>query len=32
MGGTWEIRPSNEEINALYQEKEKYSMSSKQKE
>lgn len=28
MGGTWEIRPSNEEINALYQEKEKYSMSS----
>lgn len=31
MGGTWEIRPADEQINALYQEKEKYSMSSKEK-
>jgi hypothetical protein len=28
MGGTWEIRPADEQINALYQEKEKYSMAS----
>lgn len=32
MGGTWEIRPADEQINALFQEKEKYSMSSQQKE
>jgi hypothetical protein len=32
MGGTWEIRPADEQINALYQEGEKYSMSSHQKE
>jgi hypothetical protein len=31
MGGTWEIRPSDEQINALYQKKEKYSMASKEK-
>lgn len=30
MGGTWEIRPADEQINALYQEKGKYSMSSKE--
>ncbi len=29
MGGTWEIRPADEQINALYQEGEKYSMTSK---
>lgn len=29
MGGTWEIRPADEQINALYQEGEKYSMKSK---
>lgn len=29
MGGTWEIRPSDEQMNALYQEK--YSMASRQK-
>lgn len=32
MSGTWEIRPSDENINALYQEKEKYSMASHHKE
>ncbi|MDD8018725.1 MAG: YciI family protein [Bacteroidota bacterium] len=32
LGGTWEIRPADEQINALYQEKEKYSMASHQKE
>lgn len=32
MGGTWEIRPADEQINALYQEKEKYSMASHHKE
>jgi hypothetical protein len=32
MGGTWEIRPADEQINALYQETEKHSMSSAQKE
>lgn len=32
MGGTWEIRPADEQINALYQEREKYSMSFQQKE
>lgn len=32
MGGTWEIRPSDEQINAMYQENEKYSISSRQKE
>ncbi len=32
LGGTWEIRPADEQINALYQEGEKYSMNSKQKE
>lgn len=32
MGGSWEIRPADEQINALYQEKEKYSMSVHQKE
>lgn len=32
MGGTWEIRPSDEQINALYQEGEKYSLASRQKE
>ncbi len=32
LGGTWEIRPADEQINALYQEKEKYSMASQQKE
>lgn len=32
MGGTWEIRPADEQINALYQEKEKYSMTSQQQE
>ena len=32
MGGTWEIRPADEQMNALYQEKEKYSMSSHHKE
>lgn len=30
MGGTWEIRPADEQINALYQEGKKYSMTSKQ--
>ncbi len=29
MGGTWEIRPANEQVNAMFQEKEKYSISSK---
>lgn len=28
MGSTWEIRPANEQVNALFQEKETYSMSS----
>jgi hypothetical protein len=32
MGGTWEIRPANEQINAQYQEKEKYSMAFTNKE
>lgn len=32
LGGTWEIRPADEQINALYQEKEKYSMASHRKE
>lgn len=32
LGGTWEIRPADEQINALYQEKEKYSMASHHKE
>jgi hypothetical protein len=31
MGGTWEIRPSDEQINALYQEGDKYSLASRQK-
>ncbi len=30
LGGTWEIRPSNEQINALYQEGNKYALSSNQ--
>ncbi|MBI2429789.1 MAG: YciI family protein [Ignavibacteriales bacterium] len=30
MGSTWEIRPADEQINSLYQEKEKYSMASKE--
>jgi hypothetical protein len=28
MGGTWEIRPANEQINRAYQEDGKYSMDS----
>jgi len=32
LGGTWEIRPADEQINALYQEGEKYSLSDQQKE
>ncbi|MHB1048633.1 MAG: YciI family protein [Bacteroidota bacterium] len=32
MGGTWEIRPADEQINALYQENEKYSMTAQRKE
>ncbi len=28
LGGTWEIRPADEQINALYQEGQKYSMTS----
>ncbi len=31
MGGTWEIRPADEQINALYQEGSKYSLASQQK-
>jgi len=29
MGGTWEIRPSDEDVNKLYQEGKKYSMEAK---
>lgn len=29
MGGTWEIRPADEQMNALYQEGDKYSINSK---
>ncbi len=32
MGSTWEIRPANEQVNAMFQEEEKYSMSSQKKE
>ena len=32
MGGTWEIRPANEQINMEYQEGKKYSMDSQKKE